>query len=290
MATATHRRLSRRALLAAGAAGLIAACGGGESTPPTPTTAPKSRLLVTPTPIRPRELPSPTPVGPPTPAKVTYVWQDIVSQSDRKLVADVVPVIQEYFFKTGEHYVRAPILIQNVSGKAAVADSERIGRNGAIEIDTEGSWGRLDETGKKHVVAHEWFHQVQFDFRVTTNREAFWIVEGAAEYAAYSFVVSNGGLTWPAARGRALAQARQGRVLPPTGEFHRELIAENRNLYPVMFLAVENLLTGADVTTLINFYKLLPQKPWAEAFHVTFGKDIFTYEAEFDALRRRQGI
>lgn len=223
-------------------------------------------------------------------ARVTYVWQDIVTQADRKLVADVVPPIQDYFWRTGEHYVRAPILVQNVSGKAVVADSERIGRNGAIEIDTEGNWLRLDETGKKHVVAHEWFHQVQFDFRVTANREAFWIVEGAAEYAAYSFVVSNGWLSWPAARSRALAQARQGRVLPPTGELQRELVGENRNLYPLMFLAVDNLLTGSDVTTLVNFYKLLPQKPWAEAFHAAFGKDIFAYEAEFDALRKRQGI
>ena len=70
----------------------------------------------------------------------------------------------------------------------------------------------------------------------------------------------------------------------------KENIGDNRNLYGLLFLAVDNLLTGADITTLINFYRLLPQKTWAEAFQTTFGKDIFSYEAEFDALRRRQGI
>ena len=100
----------------------------------------------------------------------------------------------------------------------------------------------------------------------------------------------NGWLTWPAVRARTLNAVRQGKTLPPTGALAGENISDNRNLYLLLFLAVDNLLTGADVTTLINFYKLLPQRPWAEAFQATFGRDIFTYEAEFDALRRRQGI
>ena len=291
MATARPRRWSRRALLALGASSFVAACGGGDSTPPTPTPQPRSRLLVTPTPRLPRPTPGPaTPIPPPAPARVTYVWEDIVTAADRKLVGDIVPVVQEFFFKVGEHYVRVPILVQNVVGLPTVANAERIGRNGTIQIDPVGSWSRLDDTAKREVVAHEWFHQVQFDYRLQDNREAYWIVEGAAEYAAYSFVVSNGWMSWVTIRNRAIAAVRQGGALPPTGSLAKENLNDNRYLYSLLLLAVDNLLTGADVTTLINFYKLLPQRPWAEAFATAFGKDIFAYEAEFDALRRRQGI
>jgi hypothetical protein len=115
--------------------------------------------------------------------------------------------------------------------------------------------------------------------RLLTTDGAPWVIEGSAEFAAYSYLVNSGLTTWAAVHkdtdpflSRRLAPAAG--TASGTGEF-----------YPVAFLAVEKLVGSGGLHLLGQFFVDSGQMDWRDAFKKDFGQEAIAYINAFEAAR-----
>lgn len=138
------------------------------------------------------------------------------------------------------------------------------------------------------VLAHEYFHAIQYSLSRTFYGTPAWLVEGSAEYATARLGDETGSLPYPQFRSAAVM-----RTASWTGSL-RDAEGDDSHWpgyddYFLGFLAVDYLADRAGEESLIMYFRSLPSRwewGWERAFRDAFGRDVETFHDDFERHRQ----
>jgi hypothetical protein len=232
--------------------------------------------------------PTPSPQAPSAPLTNPIEYYDAPAN-----VADVAQIKQgielekSYIRSRLDNIVRQPVtvVIKPMGGTSIYTDG-----NGSIFFSTDStSWkSRSPDLGLElhhvKIAAHEYFHVWQADVGKSSRRNQpyLWLLEGAAEFAAYEALIDGG---FVARRGACVDRPSFAQLLPLTALESRMQIDINLPYYPYMRLAVSELLRGGDLQNLATYFRAPTTDDPIERFRAAFKTTPDQFYARFETLR-----
>jgi hypothetical protein len=157
---------------------------------------------------------------------------------------------------------------------------------GIIHVFTESAWWPVAPSyNRTKILAHEYFHLVQYAVSLgRLGQEPTWLREGSAELVGWLAVGNAGLYEFATARAERIDEARRVSHIPLaqcTDTSSYECV------YALGFLAVEHLIRGRGIPSLVAFWRLRGDgMPVETAFEQAFGRGLETFYAEFEVYRR----
>ena len=258
------------------AACLITACGGATKAPaPSPTADGPSAADSAPT-----ATPLPRP-------RILFAFDQDISESDRVLSQDIASAARDYFVAQSGHDLVRDIhfVLTRANPRQPVGVTQ--GETTTIYTGNQGWSLAADDVAsrisKTHIIAHELFHNLQAAILgrkgLVVTDSAPWVIEGTAEYGAYTYMVA-AGVTTLAAIHRDTDPYLSRRLGPAAGTATR-----TGQAYPVAFLAVEALVGDRGLHVIGDYFADAAQMDWREAFRKNFGQDPLAFINDFEARR-----
>lgn len=207
-----------------------------------------------------------------------YKVDDGADPQDIELIRDVTVAAGRYYEKQLGRRLRGEVTI-----KVVLADS--LSKAAFATKDTtfylgNAKWSEGDYYYKSYLIAHELFHNFQWDIG---DSKAFlipaWFMEGAADYAAFNFLAARGDFEYEDQLLYSKAQMSKARL----GDF----VTVHQSEYALAFVAVDFLLRDRGMKALAAFYARLPTMEWRDSFHATFGLSVDSFIDEFEIEGRR---
>jgi hypothetical protein len=308
---------------------LVAACASPTPTPvpPTPTRMPPTATLVPPTAtlvpptatpvpptttaIPPTATPTPTPW--PTPAGVTFDFDDKVPALDKSLIQDGIAIGQHAFGAAGPIIVYGHTNLdslmdafyrhEKVSAQDPTAISiRRLFENGpsngvsmvsgVIYFYISDRWLRQPQAERMRGAAHEYFHQVQYALSKRSwqgIQSPTWLLEGSANYvtfrvfADYQFQES--------VRVRDTTRDMVWGLYSPLSSLETSepvRVEDSRATYNLGYLATEFLVQNYGEPSISKKYweTRATTRTWQDAFRSTFGISVEDFYKKFEEYRR----
>jgi len=134
---------------------------------------------------------------------------------------------------------------------------------------------------KQSLVAHEVFHNFQWDLQYTDDslpsRSPFWILEGSAEYAAAKYVAQLYAADWRQfveenrafLRGKSVPRLDAGTIT-------------TTDIYVKAFLAFDALMGARPLRVLGDYFEDTGRMDWRNAFRKNFDLDPVAYLEQFE--------
>lgn len=158
-----------------------------------------------------------------------------------------------------------------------------VGGDGVVFVNTGTTdWQAVSPPEREKIVAHELFHIEQsvldasWDSR---SRGPVWLLEGSAEYMGWSAVVSAGAISPDAVQSEVSAEA--GRATGTLADYEGQSAYTAGGLYPLGYLAVQQLVRDHGVAALATYWRDLGSLPWQDAFSHAFGVAPAAFYASF---------
>jgi hypothetical protein len=250
---------------------------------PPPFSAPAAEPVAdSPTPI------TPTSTAPPT---VDYAFADAIPAGERDSVKAGIDIALAYFSGLGTP-LQQSVTVQ-VRGDAgdcpytATASQHMILVCGASDV-----WRGSSQLQRSKILVHELYHVVQFDLG-SARVAPWWIIEGSAEYVAYSAVIDHGLISRDAANIQLGLSGRRPaldmihstlRELEPEAEWFAAINAQEPT-YALAYAAIELLVTRNSLSALRSFFSnLVPGADWRILFLNSFGVSVDALYDEVDKL------
>lgn len=262
------------------------ACGGssydGAPTSPSPTPSPAPSPAPAPTPT-----PSPNPSPPPSagPFVATFVFDDGISSTDRRLVESNTAASQDYFTARFGHGMRGSVTVN-----VRAADCPTQALRGA-RVDLCNNWLRGGSLIRRtRTVVHEFFHIVQQQNGLSGGRPCagcpdsispWWHLEGSAEYVAWAFVADKGMASYQQVRDCQIANyfGGGGPNAPPLSQMNTG-DSDPGAYYVTAWLGWNQLLSGLSGASKITAWV------GGSGFDSAFGISSDRFSTEFESYRR----
>lgn len=215
-----------------------------------------------------------------------------VEEGDREIIERLLGQVRTFYSRDTGYDIQHDVTVQVKDGDTKTGKTA-YGTYGRIEIYTDApAWTQARykgaEAANAALVAHEYFHTLQWDLVVgkgSPNRRfsipAAWLVEGSAELAAYEFTEQAGYVTMQNAIDyysgfiAGTPQPRLGTV-----------VVNSQANYAQAFLAVERLSRDHDLRTFLTFFRDSGSINWRDAYARNFGENV---ETTIDRLEDEPG-
>ena len=191
--------------------------------------------------------------------------------------ADTETLLDTWVTRMGEYRAAAE---QRWSGFAVA-----FGNRNSIWIHAGGAgWAVGTENARHSSVMHEFFHVLQGQMGESRGPE--WLFEGSARYAEFVVAASVGREDLGARRAIERARAQGSAVRLSAMETLAGLNAVGFSAgYSNGYLAAELLSGAADLSAILDFYRLSAAMPWRTAFEQAFGQTLEQFYARFEDQR-----
>lgn len=235
------------------------------------------------------------PVAPPPPlpaaAKAEYTFADGVSADDRATVEGAIDVGAAYMQRLGvpAGFV-ATVKVDTAAGAIFAQDTTITVHAG------NDAWSRLSSARRTAIVVHELVHVFQF---VLAKRSlaggledvpaggARWLVEGAAEWIAYTAVAAAGQLDFANERARFISGARASASPLSSLETWGGIERAAPYGYAVSFAGADFAAQRAGAVALIAVWRAMGDgRSWQDAFAAVFGRSVSAFYTEFESYRK----
>ena len=172
-----------------------------------------------------------------------------------------------------------------------------------VDIVLMGEWWFSDEKNLLRLMAHEYFHVVQFyglsEFEagvgshdVVYKTGPAWLLEGSAIYVQYRTgahegLLEHGASSFAEVKAWEMDRSRETAAPLPSMETYNGLKAADGVGYTLGFVAADFLVENfGGLPALVSFYDAIgPGTTWQAAFRSTFGISIDEFYVEFEAYR-----
>jgi hypothetical protein len=258
---------------------------------------------------------TPTRSATPTPGKVTFRFDEGVSETERDTIKSSTALAQSYLGGVGDLTVVAfanldalaededKTINGRVTSKGTKALVELFSTDGFSAISEEsGIWIWINEDWKyspkaqqQMSVVHEYFHNIQ---RVLAKKDPalagpIWLREGAAEVVAYAVLAQAGIYNLDEVHADKVTRSRgMHSPLSTVNTLSDSKSVDIDYPYSIGYLAVEYLITqtgGERIETLKKFWQAQPQVTrWQDAFEKTFGVSLLKFYSMFDDYREKE--
>jgi hypothetical protein len=279
----------------------VAACGGGSSSPTSPTTAPPA--ATTPPASTPAPTATPAPGAPSNFGVFTFSFDAGTSVADQALIGEGVQIANDYFISAlGRTLANATqirgVLSATGCGQGGTGGAAAFTGGGSVTICMANQgWTTHGPITKRKIVIHEVYHLLQFERRwlglpTQASSGAMWLVEGAPELVAYRALDSRGLLPYSTARGCQVKEYTDFGLREPPGLPNLSAIeatqAWNQTrgpLYALAMTGVDQLVTARGLSALNTYMDAIAAGGFQTAFQAAFGQTAAAFYDQFPAYR-----
>lgn len=278
---------------------LVAACGGGASSPTSPTTTTPSTTGSTSS----APAPPPSPTAPSNFGVFTFSFDAGTSLSDQALIGDAVQIANDYFGAALGRTLSGPMQIRGSATAQGCAQGGSAAFTGAgvltVCMANQG-WTTHGPVIKRKIVIHEVYHLLQFERRwlgLSTQAAsgAMWMIEGVPELLAYKALDSRGLLPYTTARGCQIKEYTDFGLREPPGLPNLSALESPPNwnqtrgpLYALAMTGVDQLVTAPGLAALNSYMDGIAAggaTPFQTAFQQAFGQTAAAFYDQFPAYR-----
>lgn len=280
---------------------LLAACSGGGSSSPTSPSSPAAPAATTPTTPTP-PVTTPTAIAPSNFGVFTFTFDDGTSVADQALIGEGVQIANDYFTAA---FGRTPTRASQIRGALSAPGCGQ-GGGGASAFTGSGTvticmgnlgWTTHGPITKRKIVIHEVYHLLQFERRwlglqTTAASGPMWLVEGAAELAAYKAIESRGLSPYSTAQGCQIKEYTDFGQRQPPGLPNLSALDSQQNwaqtqgpLYALAMTGVDQLVTARGLGALTSYMDAIAPSGPAGAFQSAFGQSQTAFYDQFPAYR-----
>jgi hypothetical protein len=282
----------RLALILAGVVG-VAACGGGGTSPtsPTPTTTTTPPATTAP-PV------ATTPQPPANFGVYMFSFDAGTSASDQAIIGDATQIANDFFTETYSRTLTTPTQIKGVVSAAGCNQGGSAAFTGAGSVTfclANQGWTALGPTTRRKVVVHELYHVLQFErhWLGTAQTGPDWIVEGAAELVGYKAIDHRGLLAYSTAQGCQVKEFTDFGVQRPPGlpnlnalESHQQWQTTQGPLYALAMTGMDQLVSRSGIGSFNTYMDAIAGgTPFPAAFQAAFGMTSAAFYDQFPAYR-----
>jgi hypothetical protein len=220
-------------------------------------------------------------------ARITFDFDPEISTEDRALIETTIAESRSFFARELGRDLKLDITVKVSAEDGGAYLGLSYGRTAWIFTGGE-SWPSISTVDdvwiKERVVAHELFHNFQWDLMYSDDalpsRSAWWLLEGSAEYAAAKFISDRHNLNWGLLVFEYFLSTERG--LPSLNAETRDVEYFNQ-LYPKAFLALETLMRNRPLKVLATYFEATGRTDWKEVFQQTFGVEPSDFVDNFEA-------
>jgi hypothetical protein len=219
-------------------------------------------------------------------ATIRFEFDDGVTAADRTLVQETVAASRKFYKAALGRDLKLEITVKVTTKDGGNLLGYSFGRTAWIFTGSE-NWPEgssfADVAEKQRIVAHELFHNFQWDRMYTDDalpgRSPWWILEGSAEYASARFLVAEYGGEWPDFVERyRLYVASAG----PVPSLDSDAL-KTADLYAKSMLAFEELMGRESMKVLGSYFEATGRMDWDDAFYETFDEDPSAFLERFES-------
>jgi hypothetical protein len=272
---------------------LAAACGGGSSSPTSPTPP------ASPTPTTP-PVSTPAPQPPSNVGVFTFSFDAGTSAADQELIGQATQIANDYFTAALGRTITTATQIRGV------LQAQGCSQGGSAAFTGPGSitfclgnpgWSQPGPILRRKIVVHELYHVLQFERRWLGNVQTAgpdWIIEGAAELIGYKGIDSRGLLSYATAQGCQIKEYTDFGVRQPPGlpnlsalESRQAWQQTQGPLYALAMTGIDQLVTARGLSSLNTYMDAIAggANGFQAAFQQAFGQSPTQFYDQFPAYR-----
>jgi hypothetical protein len=233
-------------------------------------------------------LSTPPPTSPPT---VDYVFADNIPNDERDSIKQGIDIALAYFSAMGAPLQKS-VTVQVRGEAAGCAYTATAQEHTIVVCGASIVWRGSSQLQRSKILVHELFHVIQFDLGQGWLAPR-WIIEGSAEYVAYSAIIDQGLISRTetnvqlglSGRRPALAMIHSTlRELEPEAEWLAAGDAQEPT-YALAYAAIEILVAKSGLDAIRVFFAgLEPGVDWRFVFMKSFGVSVDALYDEVDKL------
>jgi hypothetical protein len=237
-------------------------------------------------------------VGPAAPNEIRIETVGKVPSSAPDQIRRWAEQARDFYYRALGLYVDGAVTLKVIDSTAVpihaatyLAEGDRIS---SITVNVGSAAWQLESAVERHkVVAHEYFHVIQDWLHGPSYPlpEAFFLVEGAAEYAGYAAVIDAGELTHERFRSEMHARLRRLPLkLAPLDRLSSKSPGPDLPKYYLAALAVDFLVGQAKLRPLAEYFAMRRTLPVEQAFHAAFLRTLHSFYSNFSLWRSAHGV
>lgn len=231
----------------------------------------------------------PAPQGASAAPRVTFSFSKGVSAADESYVREGIALGQSYLssFLSGTIEDNLSVRTRNTEHPDNPYILAYAGGNDLIIFTGSPYWQSMSPALRMQVVIHELVHIYQRDtLGYGRDVSPMWLIEGMAEYVAFSALEDAGLIDGDAVIGFQTWAIVHGGYAPPLKEIEEidAFQASDGPVYNLGHMAVSRLVEDAPSERLTEFLNAVDDGTrWRRAFERAFGRDVDAFYDEFDA-------
>jgi hypothetical protein len=272
----------------------LTACGGGSSSPTSPTPP-----VATPAPT-PAPSPAPAPTPPSNFGVFTFSFDSGTSVADQELIGQATQIANDYFSAALGRTITTPTQIRGVVSAAGCSQGGSAAFTGPGSVTfcmSNPGWTQPGPNARRKIVVHELYHVLQFERRWLGNVQTAgpdWIIEGAAELIGYKGLDSRGILSYATAQGCQIKEYTDFGVQRPPGlpnlsalESRQAWQQTQGPLYALAMTGIDQLVTARGLASLNLYMDAIAggASTFPAAFQQAFGQTPAQFYDQFPAYR-----
>jgi hypothetical protein len=220
-------------------------------------------------------------------ATIEFEFDPGVSPEDQALVEETIAESRQFYASELGRDLKRDITAKVLAEDGGPYLGYSYGRTAWIFTGGE-YWPRsssLDDViRKKQLIAHELFHNFQWDLMYTDDAipsdSEWWVLEGSAEYVSARYLADRYEIDWDFL---LLSYSIWTETDLPSLNSDGRDIAHFDGLYNKAFLAIEQLMRGRPLSVFADYFEATGRHEWEDAFIQVFAISPNDFVAQFEA-------